>query len=81
MTSGASATNSAARSTSAAPQRVSMRTLPPSDQPNSESPCRKAAMRTCPSGSFAAKFVSTPTRRIRSRCCARAARGHVAAAP
>src|SRR5215475_8125179 len=38
-------------------------------------------MRACPSGSSAAVFMSTPMRRIRSPCCARAAIGHVAAAP
>ena len=58
MTSGASATNSAAylrmRSASPAAQRVSIRTLRPSVQPNSCSPCRNAATRACPSGSSAA---------------------------
>ena len=52
MTSGASATNSAAylrmRSASPAAQRVSIRTLRPSVQPNCCSPCRNAAMRACP---------------------------------
>ena len=49
MTSGASATNSAAylrmRSASPAPQRVSIRTLRPSVQPSCCSPCTNAAMR------------------------------------
>src|SRR5262249_28255585 len=49
MTSGASANNSAAylriRSASATPQRVSMRTLRPSSQPNCASPCTNAVMR------------------------------------
>ena len=58
MTSGASATNSAAYlrcvSASAPPQRVSIRTLRPSVQPNCCSPCRNAARRACPSGSSAA---------------------------
>src|SRR5215510_10879860 len=48
---------------------------------NSCSPCVNAARRACPSGSSAAKCMSTPTRRIRSGCCARAASGHAAAAP
>ena len=38
-------------------------------------------MRACASGSSAARFMSTPMRRIRSGCCARAASGHAAAAP
>ena len=39
-------------------------------------------MRACASGSSAATPpMSTPMRRIRSRCCARAASGHAAAAP
>jgi integrase len=38
-------------------------------------------MRACPSGSFAATLMSTPTRGNRSPCCARAAIGHAAAAP
>ena len=38
-------------------------------------------MRACPSGSSAARLMSTPMRRIRSACCARAASGHAAAAP
>jgi hypothetical protein len=57
-----------------APQRVSIRTLRPSVQPNCCSPCRNAAMRACPSGSFAAVDISTPICRTRSGCCARAAR-------
>ena len=51
MTSGASATNSAAylRMASAlpAPQRISIRRLRPSVQPNCCSPCRNAARRAC----------------------------------
>ena len=39
----------------------------------------KAVRRACDSGSSAAVCISTPMRRIRS--CARAARGHAAAAP
>ena len=38
-------------------------------------------IRACPSGSRAAWDMSTPMRRICSRCCARAASGHAAAAP
>jgi hypothetical protein len=85
MTSGASATNSAAlrrmRSASAALQRVSIRTLRPSVHPNCCRPCTNAVMRLCDCGSSAASGVSTPIRRIRSPCCARAARGHVAVTP
>ena len=58
MTSGASATNSAACLRMsvgiAAAQRVSIRTLRPTVQPNCCSPCRNAAMRACASGSSAA---------------------------
>ena len=85
MTSGASATNSAAylrmRSASPAPQRYRSARCGHRSSPIRCSPCRNAAMRACPSGSSAAKFMSTPMRRIRSRCCARAASGHAAAAP
>ena len=52
ITSGASATNSAAylrlRSISTAPQRMSIRTLRPSVQPDCCSPCKNAAKRRCP---------------------------------
>src|SRR6266516_1311037 len=47
-------------STSPAPHRVSIRTLRPSVQPSSWSPCRNAAMRGADSGSSAARFMSTP---------------------
>jgi hypothetical protein len=50
-------------------------------QPNSCIPCRNAPIRACASGSSAAKVISTPMRRTRSGCCARAASGHAAAAP
>ena len=84
-TSGASATNSAAclRSSSAlvVAQRVSIRTLRSSVQPNRDMPCRNAAKRACDTGSSAADAICTPIRRIRSACCARAASGHAAAAP
>ena len=85
MTSGASATNSAAYlrvSTSLPPdQRASIRTLQPSVQPNCCSPCTNAARRAWPSASSAPKLMSTPMRRIRSGCCAPTASGHVAAPP
>src|SRR5262245_2601487 len=85
MTSGASATSSAAylRALSAVPcaTRWAIRTLSPSRHPNFWNACRNAAMRLRSSGSFSAKFVSIPIRRIRSGCCARAAIGHAAAAP
>jgi len=86
MTSGASATSSVAylrkRSASPAAHRTSMLTLRPTAQPTSCRPCRNAATRLCPSGSSAAKCMSTPMRRMRSRaCCARAARDHAATAP
>jgi len=85
MTSGASPTNSAAyvrlRSASPAGQRVSIRTLRPSVQPNCCSPSRNAASRAWSTGSLPAPPISTPIRRIRSVCCARAASGHVTAAP
>ena len=84
-TSGASATNSAAclRRSSAlvVAQRVSIRTLRSSVQPNCDRPCRNAAMRACDTGSSAAEAMRTPMRRIPPGCCARAASGHAAAAP
>ena len=40
-----------------------------------------ALSRACATGSSAGTFISTPMRRTRSACCARAARGHAAAAP
>ena len=42
-------------------------------------PCTNAAWRASASGSSAAAPVSTPMRRIRSPCCARAANGNIAA--
>ena len=79
MTSGSSASNSRAyaRKLSGRPaaHRVSIRTLRPGTQPNLSSTCKSAAMRACPSASLAAKFMSTPIRRIRSACCARAVTG------
>src|SRR5262245_48846623 len=85
MTSGASATNSAAylraRSPSVAPQRMSICTLRPTSQPHCCRPWANAVWRACASGSSTAKVMSSPMRRTRSRCCARAASGHAAAAP
>src|SRR5262245_12491558 len=85
ITSGASATNSTAclRTSSALvpAQRMSICALRPSVQPNSASACSNALMRGLYSGSSAVEAKSTPTRRIRSPCCARAASGHAAAAP
>ena len=85
MASGASATNSAAslrfRSGSLVAQRTSIRTLRPTAHPASCKPCRNAARRACPSGSSAARFMTTPMRRARSGCCARAVSGHAAAPP
>src|SRR6516164_3912704 len=81
-TSGASATNSCAylraRSATFSCQRMSIRTLRPSLQPNCCKACWNAATRAWPYGSSAARFMSTP---MRSGCCARAASGHVTAAP
>ena len=62
-------------------QRVSIRILRPSVQPSFSSPSRKAAMRACPTGSSAVSGMITPTRRIRSPCCARAESGQATAAP
>src|SRR5262245_2082307 len=81
--SGARATNSAAFLRSLAslpPQRVSIRRLRPSDQPNCCMPCRNAAKRACPFRSFSETFISTPICRARSPCCARVKTGQVAAA-
>src|SRR5262245_54935734 len=84
-TSGASASSSIAylelSSILPAAQRMSIRTLRPTSQPASCSPCRKAARRACPSASSSSTFMSTPMRRTRSPCCARAAIGQATAAP
>ena len=64
-----------------APQRYATRTLRPTDQPSSCNPCRNAALRLCPSASSEARFMKIAMRRMRSGCCARAASGHVTAAP
>jgi len=45
------------------------------------STCRNTATPDCCSGSSAVVFMSTPMRRTRSVCCARAASGHATAAP
>ena len=60
-------------------QRTSMRTLRPTAQPASCSPCASAVMRACDSGSSDVVNISTASRRTRS--CARAASGHAAAPP
>src|SRR5262249_59361675 len=84
-TSGVSASSSAAylrmRSASPAPQRASIRRFVPTVHPNCCRPCANAMRRACPSESSAVKGSSTPTRRMRSGCCARAASGNAAAPP
>src|SRR5262245_10050370 len=84
MTSGLRATNSLAslttRARSPTLQRYSMCRLRPNSQPASCIPCKNAAMRACASGSFEGEWLSTPMRRTRSVCCARAARGQMTAA-
>src|SRR5215471_19351044 len=45
------------------------------------STCRNTATPDCFPDHLAVVFMSTPMRRTRSPCCARAASGHVAAAP
>src|SRR5215467_14663602 len=86
MTSGASATSSAAYlrvlSASAAGQRYSIFTFRPSAQPNCCSACRNAAMLGCERGSSVSwPPGSTPMRRRRSPCCARTVSGHTTAEP
>ena len=58
-----------------------MRTFRPSDHPSLASACRNAIARRGVSGSVSFVTVTTPTRRIPSPCCARAASGHAAAPP
>jgi hypothetical protein len=53
--------------------------LCPLTHPSSRRPFSNAATRDCASGSLATRPISTPIRRIRSICCARAANGHAAA--
>jgi hypothetical protein len=75
--SGCEPTNSCAsariRMASSPPQRRSIRTLRPSVQPKVN-----AEMRGFGTGSFSSHGMSTPMRRIRSPCCARAASGQAA---
>ena len=80
MTSGASATNSAAYLRSGRHRRAPAIVDPhvAADR-SSPIPADPAGMPQCGpahSGSSAATVMSTPMRRIRSRCCARAASGH-----
>jgi hypothetical protein len=83
--SGCRPTNSCAsariRLVSSPPQRRSIRTLRPSVQPKSASACVNAEMRSFATGSFSSSPMSTPIRRMRSGCWARAVSGHVAALP
>ena len=58
------------------PQRYSIRKLRPSIQPNCCNPCSNDVKRTRTPGSSATTDRSTPTRRIRFGCRARAASGH-----
>ena len=62
-------------------QRASIRTLRPSVQPTSCNPCRNAVRRRDDSGSVAESPISTPMRRMRSDCSARATSGRAATAP
>ena len=62
-------------------QRSSNCALMPDVQPNFRSSSRNARTRSCISLFVGGYGISTPMRRIRSACCARAATGHVAAAP
>src|SRR5262245_63102366 len=82
MTSGANATNSSAylRLASAPPpaQRISIRMLRPSVQPNCCNPPTNAFTRVGYSESFVEAGSSTPMRRIRSGCCACVVSGHTA---
>jgi hypothetical protein len=83
MASGMSATSSSAysriRLATPAPHRMSILMFPPSVHPNRLSSARNAARRARPSGSSAAKSMSTPMRRT-GLDCARAASGHATAA-
>ena len=66
---------------SPAGQRYSISTSRPGDHLKSSTFRCNAAACFCPSGSLATRAISTPIRRMRSGCCARAASGHVAAMP
>ena len=85
ITSGCSSTSSFAKvriwPTSPAAHRYSNCTLPPAVHPSCWSPSRNAVTWACASASLSANGISTPMRRMRSGCCARAASGHAAAAP
>src|SRR5262245_20122981 len=85
MTSGAKATSSAAclciLSASPPRERYSISRLLPSVHPSFASAPRNAATIACRDGSSSIKPANMPMRRMRSACCARAATGHVAAAP
>lgn len=61
--------------------RTSIWTLPPVIHPSAHSAFRKAERRACISGSRSSDASSTPMRRIRWGCCARATTGHAAAQP
>ena len=59
-------------------QRYSIQRLGLLTHPSSRKPCSNAATRDCASGSLATRPISTPMRRTRSACCARAPTGHAA---
>src|SRR5262245_55045578 len=85
ITSGVSATNSATcrrkDSASLPGKRYSIKRLAPTVQSRCRRVSSKAGLRASTSGSPAEKGMSTPTRRIRSGGCARAASGHATTAP
>ena len=86
MRSGCSATSSFANCchrlrVAGAAQRVSIRMLRPSVQPSFWSPRGTRRCGPVLPGRSRRKPISTPIRRMRSPCCARAAIGHAAAAP
>src|SRR5262245_28122843 len=58
-----------------------MRTLRPPDRPSIARPCSTAPAPAAVSGSFSAAGISTPIRRIRSPCRARAVNGNATAPP
>jgi hypothetical protein len=62
-------------------QRISIRRFRPLLQPNSARPWLNSDSKTFASGSVSPYPIRTPIRRTRSRSCARAASGHVAAPP
>jgi hypothetical protein len=83
MTSGCGPANSCAsariRLMSPPAHRKSIRTLRPSAQPKSASACVNAETKVFHTGSFSSPAISTPMRRMRSGCCARATSGQAAA--